>query len=239
MKKYVFYALGEVMLVVIGILIAVQLGNWNNIRKEREEEQFLLQSLKEDFQKNLANLNTDFKTNKNNLENMIRLLDIINEQSPSPNYVEIDTLISSLFTWGTIDYNTGAIDDMKSSGKLQIITNHDLRNKLSEWPSIVRGQISDVDIMVGHNMNFLLPQLAKAYPLLNTDDLDFNSDLYGRPNLPKSKIKFDINDLYDLEIQGILYLHLANQDFVLKNDLHTSEFVKEVIALINENLKTE
>jgi hypothetical protein len=37
-KKYLVYAFGEILLIVLGILIAVQIGNWNQARKERLEE---------------------------------------------------------------------------------------------------------------------------------------------------------------------------------------------------------
>ena len=40
--KYFKYAIGEIILVVIGILIALQINNWNETRKERAQEQELL-----------------------------------------------------------------------------------------------------------------------------------------------------------------------------------------------------
>jgi len=36
--KYARYAIGEIVLVVIGILIALQINNWNEIAKDRKEE---------------------------------------------------------------------------------------------------------------------------------------------------------------------------------------------------------
>ena len=47
--KYLKYAIGEVLLVVIGILIALQINNSNELRKANEEEAILLSDLKEDF----------------------------------------------------------------------------------------------------------------------------------------------------------------------------------------------
>ena len=44
--KYMRYAIGEIVLVVIGILIALSINNWNEKRKERTKEQYYLKSIK-------------------------------------------------------------------------------------------------------------------------------------------------------------------------------------------------
>jgi hypothetical protein len=239
MKKYIFYALGELMLVVVGIVIAVQLGNWNELRKEKKEEQFLLQSLKKDFEKNLENLNTDYELNEINLNGLFRLLEIIRAQDPSPDLDEINKILTELNSWGTVDFNSASIDDIKNSGKIQIIENEILRNRLSDWPAVVQDLGEEGRIMVDHFMNFVMPAMAKIYPLVSTDALNFHSDLYARPNLPKSKNKFDITDLYGLEIESLLYMHTANFDYILKADLEAMEKVKTILELIETGIKPE
>ena len=59
--RYFKYAIGEIILVVIGILIALQINNWNENRLARIEEQTILTNLKEDFKsavEEFTNLNT-------------------------------------------------------------------------------------------------------------------------------------------------------------------------------------
>ena len=48
--KYFKYAIGEIILVVIGILIALQINNWNRNRKIKFQETVYLQDLKNDFE---------------------------------------------------------------------------------------------------------------------------------------------------------------------------------------------
>jgi hypothetical protein len=55
--QYFRYAIGEILLVVIGILIALQIDNWNEWRKERVKEQEVLSELKENLQRNIEDLN--------------------------------------------------------------------------------------------------------------------------------------------------------------------------------------
>ena len=51
-SKYLLYALGEITLVVIGILIALQINNWNEDRKERKTERIVLEDLRDNIGRN-------------------------------------------------------------------------------------------------------------------------------------------------------------------------------------------
>jgi hypothetical protein len=53
LKKYLIYAIGEIALVVIGILIALQINNWNESRKLRDKELEYLQGIKSDLEQDL------------------------------------------------------------------------------------------------------------------------------------------------------------------------------------------
>ena len=51
-RKYILYAIGEVILVVIGILIALQINNWNEERKERKMEKIVLEDIHDNIVRN-------------------------------------------------------------------------------------------------------------------------------------------------------------------------------------------
>jgi len=51
--RYLLYAIGEIILVVVGILIALQINTWNQNKIIRTEEQIYLKGLKNEFKKNL------------------------------------------------------------------------------------------------------------------------------------------------------------------------------------------
>ncbi|MEM6517084.1 MAG: hypothetical protein AAF688_12940 [Bacteroidota bacterium] len=59
--RYLKYALGEILLVVIGILIALQINNWNERRKSLEKENLLLVKLQEENNVNLETLVDDIE----------------------------------------------------------------------------------------------------------------------------------------------------------------------------------
>ena len=56
--KYMKYAIGEIILVVIGILIAIQLNEWRNEIVNTKQKQKVLLALKTDFEENLTRLDT-------------------------------------------------------------------------------------------------------------------------------------------------------------------------------------
>ena len=58
-SKYFLYAVGEIVLVVIGILIALQINNWNQWRKDRVKEKAILLSLEENLENNIQSLELD------------------------------------------------------------------------------------------------------------------------------------------------------------------------------------
>jgi hypothetical protein len=88
--KYMRYAIGEIVLVIIGILIALQINNWNQIEKSKSESNRLLIVLKLDLEKDIHNfksLRTEYNDwllqIKNILDNVLdgnkkKLLDLIN-----------------------------------------------------------------------------------------------------------------------------------------------------------------
>ena len=55
-SKYLLYAIGEIVLVVIGILIALQINNWNEYQKERKTESKVLKEVAENLEANILRL---------------------------------------------------------------------------------------------------------------------------------------------------------------------------------------
>lgn len=66
-QKYVIYALGEIILVVIGILIALSINNWNEKQKDLAQEQSILKQLKGEYQNNLEQLDQKILMSDNSI----------------------------------------------------------------------------------------------------------------------------------------------------------------------------
>ena len=71
--KYFKYAIGEILLVVIGILIALQINNWNENRKIQVEEIKLLTNIHVDLQKTLEELESAIEFNKSTVDEIVKI----------------------------------------------------------------------------------------------------------------------------------------------------------------------
>ncbi|NNF76155.1 MAG: hypothetical protein HKN00_13300, partial [Flavobacteriaceae bacterium] len=76
-SKYFKYAIGEILLVVIGILIAIQVNNWNENRKERNQENAILAQLQNEFKSNLSQLDDKIESKKESIRSTLRLFTYI------------------------------------------------------------------------------------------------------------------------------------------------------------------
>ena len=131
--KYFKYAIGEIVLVVIGILIALQINNWNEQRKERDKEQVLLHQLREDYQANLIQLEEKMATRDKIVTSAVALLNAFDY----PQSVHRDTVIKHIAIIGNDPTFDPIQNDLNSSENLRLIRNTKLSRLLSNWSSDV------------------------------------------------------------------------------------------------------
>ena len=75
-SKYLLYAIGEIILVVIGILIALQINNQNIYKQERSIEKTYLIALQEEFEVNINKLDEIIDLNTNLIDNTDKLIEV-------------------------------------------------------------------------------------------------------------------------------------------------------------------
>ena len=90
-RKYLLYAIGEIALVVIGILIALQINNWNELRKDREKERIIINSLEQELDANEEYLISRLNSYSKNVDGCRNLLQLT---GPDPPFLASDTFDS-------------------------------------------------------------------------------------------------------------------------------------------------
>ena len=136
---YLVYAVGEVVLVVIGILIALQIDNWNENKRIKNTEQQYLLALKEEFSFNKGELESIMNRNKLNFDYALRILDNTGPENPEITDEEFGRFLTySLSTEIQFDPNQGVLDEIISSGKLGIFSSKELKFALSSWSGILK-----------------------------------------------------------------------------------------------------
>lgn len=130
-KKYLLYAIGETLLVMIGILLALQVNNWNQNRIERKKEFKALIDIFEEFKINKQRIEEKQKLRLAvvpRLDNYINLLS--KEEADYKSFQEFHT---SEYIIGMTNPSNGVIDALISSGELTIISNDSLKYLLADW----------------------------------------------------------------------------------------------------------
>lgn len=134
--RYFKYAVGEIVLVVIGILIALQLNEWNDERKIRLEEQIVLAKLHEESETIVTYLQSLY-------DRSVELVGAIEKSAIALHERSLGTLSEEEFAFGV--YGTAYFEaiappkntflELNNTGKIQIIRSETIRDHLSDYYS--------------------------------------------------------------------------------------------------------
>jgi hypothetical protein len=162
--KYLKYALGEIVLVVIGILIALQINNWNQGRKQKIVEIQFLESIKQNLESDTIYFNQRIKDSDSLTKNHYQFVhQAYNEQK---NATEFEKLINLLW-WNSDQFEPqkSAYSEVLNSGQLNIFENEQLKDNLTEL-------YNEYDIASNHIEEFNL------FTANQLGEYDFNSMKY-------------------------------------------------------------
>ncbi len=157
--KYFKYAFGEILLVVIGILIALQINNWNEERKQNDNEQAILKRLEKEFRSNKKQLLNKIELRNNLIKSSKKLL----EYFDTPKNVERDSIFVYLSAIQPPTFDP-IQNDLVSSGNIEILKDEALKQLLVNWSTDVI-QLQEVEQI------FLRFCEQRLFPYLNEIDI--------------------------------------------------------------------
>ena len=138
LRKYLVYAIGEILLVMIGILLAIQVNNWNQDRQDRIEEQIALANLQKDFELNRSNILASIDQLKGTINGSTMILQFTGHKyDPDEFDLDLDSLLILTTTTPRFFPQEGSLNEIINSGRLSQIRNAELRNLLSSWRTSV------------------------------------------------------------------------------------------------------
>ena len=142
--QYMRYAVGEILLVVIGILIALQINNWNEARKDQATEKQLLDALRTDFLETKARLGETILLQKSVVSCSRRLLNLYENDKLLEMRDSIGDYVGfGALSWWRAEPVTGTYDAMVSTGNIGLIKNKKLRRNLAEFDAELRSGFED------------------------------------------------------------------------------------------------
>jgi hypothetical protein len=195
--NYLKYAIGEIVLVVIGILIALQVNNWNEMRKDQTKEIIYLQRLETEMAVILDRLHTGVDIAQQSIEATKFLLTIRKDSKyhgsgDLSNDDEVRQAIRNLRAGRVPSGSPTVFKEMVSSGELTLLRNENLRNALfkydefavisrdiwrSGWDEFLEGY-KNVMSVVEADVNFDRP-ISETYTI---EAIDYNK-FYGDNDL--------------------------------------------------------
>ena len=225
-SKYLLYAVGEIILVVIGILIALSINNWNENLKNKKEEISVLKELLSDSKTNLLSLEEDIFLNQRAINSNMLISDLLINKRPYNDSLDIH--------FGNIQYNTqftlntGGYENLKSRG-FEIISNDSLRKSIIKFYDRWVDFIDDLEDM---NNKVSLEQFNPSYKFYFKN---FKRDLEGL------YVSFKPQD-YEKLIQNNAFLKLIreqkyNNEYTIQAlDMGITQ-IKELIAQLETELE--
>ena len=225
--KYFKYAIGEIILVVIGILIALGINNWNIKNVEQKEVSTYLTSLKSNLIQDTLSLNSITKDIKQNIQSFDSISSLIITQESK---LILDSQSTrALFNTHRFITEKNSFEDLTSNGKFGLIENKEIKEEiLSYYNFIENNSLPFNNSLETYTRETFAPYFMRNYEL--EYPIDFNLNLEEIPNFV-SKNK---NVLF--ELNAIKYRYFILNQLIEVYAIITTN-AKKTIDLINSELK--
>lgn len=202
-SKYLIYALGEIILVVIGILIALGINNYNESKKNIAKEQLVLKQFKTDYTSNLLQLENKIEMRRKLIEESLNVLEITAKDST----VTIHGL-SKIFATFFMDPTFDPIEnDLMNLRNIQLIRNDSLKQLLSHWSSDFKAYSESEQIQHNHYISEIIPFMKEVGIMRNANQVFWKAKelRMGFLNQGKNdKIHTIGNSTKTIDVQAIL-----------------------------------
>lgn len=190
-SKYLLYAVGEIVLVVIGILIALQLNTWKDENQAKKEELKILKSVYNEMTENLIQFDQIYFMHQKKQNSLKAILfSNLNKYSLS----QFDSLGNNYLNSATYNPSFSIYNTLVSSGKIELVTKDSLKYKISKYKDIVadftEGELVARKNTRDHNWTYFVNSSVSAKNRFNLstrsekelgDDLQYYLNEYESP----------------------------------------------------------
>jgi len=223
--NYLKYAIGEIVLVVIGILIALQINNWNENRKIKITENTYIENINTDLKINLLSLEKFLTKRQETVNSVEAILDFFNEKRPL-DINEFNFHCLTVMGWSPFEQHDNTYQELLNSGKLSILSNKTIKDSLQNMQTNFK------------SIRFIESEMEEDYerylydPFFSTIDLE--TSLKGLQE-KGSSIK-DLPELDVLNVQILLKNKTFKNGFVLA-DYNSNDLIGEYSNMIRSTKK--
>ncbi len=235
-SKYLLYAIGEIVLVVIGILIALQINTWNQDQIQNREEQLALINLKQDFEYNKSQLDSLLILTKSKVELQFLLLNHTGNKPDPKTEGEFNTSLNASCSFTPYFPRNGYLDDLLFSGKLGLLKDQELRNRLSSWNPVfddIKNAQRSVLLAVEKITEFFIDKGS----WLNADAVGTTQTVKNNP-FPASGFDIDNRILLDeLEFENRIENVIYQNDKLMASHRKGLKLISKILESIEKDIK--
>ncbi|MFL0354655.1 hypothetical protein [Xanthomarina sp. GH4-25] len=228
-SKYLLYAIGEIVLVVIGIFLALQLNLWSENKKLNDVRQGYYHQLLDDLNKDKVYIEETIAALDSFQLDYHTYLETFKDSNLDPNKA-LENLFSVNFISLVIGFNTSTIETLENTGDIKLV-NPNIRNKLADYK---RSQDFTVKVSFGNddNKNNIL---EKASLLIGSATL--SERLVNQPELTEFlKSEYNFPKLF-LVMEAVHAWKNASEEITIKSLKDILKDNSEIQELITKELK--
>jgi hypothetical protein len=225
MANYIKYAVGEIVLVVIGILIALQVNTWNQNRLNSIEEWNIIANLHKDFQENKSIIKGFIETNKNRMNAQMKLMSLIGASKEELDKHNLDSLFYVSFESNELAFADNTLKNLMQGGKLDLLKNEEINQLLYKWNALSEIRKNRIDKLDNWTNDKLVPYLLSR---ISFKQMDSNDNL---PWSGKSKVKPDYYPLFqEVEFENYLDNSLWYYQQIMLRCNETDSLIDEILG---------
>lgn len=227
-SKYLVYAIGEILLVVIGILIALQLNNWNERQKERKSENQVVQTIYEELDQHKGYSESILSQVQNRINTTLKLMEYTSATEISISAHTFDSLMIQSFLFPPYTPVKADLDRVLGSAQIDLISSLELQEALSDYQT----SIDQASLMYRYAEDdfklIILPYFVEHYPLKAL------LVQFGIPVTPTSHTRNYEDLLTSLEFENVLSVIYADSGGQLQTITENLERLEELKGLIEK-----
>lgn len=231
LKRYASYAVLEVALVVIGILVAVMINDWNEARKEKSVEQIFLTSLSKEMNANYNFLSTVIHYQEISRDASYKLLEIYNDDFQKYSSKDLDSLFGAVQWAWSFEPKVSILNSIKATGKIDIIKDEQIKLFITSFEESTKNAQAISLFLRNFMRDQYVPSVSRFVSQRN------RVRLLGFPEVEISKFPSSYKELFnDREVESHLtYVYVWRRDEVHLLKTIQSE-LKESLRLIEKSI---
>ena len=218
LRKYLIYAIVEVLLVMVGILLALQVDDWNTERLDRQAELISYQNIKDQIERDKERIGGEIHFNRHYLDQFEFAFELVESGDRAKEKKDtLGEITVNLIQYSDFDQQGNIYETLVNSGQSKIISNHEILQRLQaleeQYLYINRMENIHYDAIMTH----VIPETSQS--------VDYNS-----------RTIMEVDRIYNFRFRNLLVslIHVMREkEEVYKNTISS---IDEISALIDEEL---